>query len=171
MALTAMTTADLVEYVSDLDPAKQKKFVPIDPTDPKKGEVETEVIGEDATVFKLRPLDIFLMGHIYDNASILRGESGSNEIGIHTRVNQTNIDAVRFGLAGIQNFKDNRGNTVHFKTQKAVVNSREYDVAHDDVMNRFGVRLVADLAQKIKTISEVTGIEEKNSAGASQLRA
>jgi len=166
MALIALTVHDTVEYVSDLDPAKTKQFVPIDPSDPTKGEEEREVIGEGATVFLLRPLDVFLMGHIYDSASVISGKQGDDTVGIHTRVNQTNIDAVRHGLAGFRNFADKYGNQVRFKTQKAVVNGREYEVVHDDIMNMFGVRLISELAQKIKDISEVSKEEEKNSARA-----
>ena len=56
---------------------------------------------------------------IYDNASMLRGKEGSNEIGIQTSVNQTNIEAVRHGLIGFTNFNDAKGNAVAFETQKA----------------------------------------------------
>lgn len=167
MALIALTVSDTVEYVSDLDPAKGKKPVPVDPNDPSKGEIIKEVIGEGATVFFLRPLDVFLMGYIYDNASHLSGRQGDDTVGIQTRINQTNIDAVRHGLAGFKNFCDRRGNQIGFKTQKAYVNGREYDVVHDDIMNMFGVKLIAELAQKIKDISEVSPEEEKNSAKAS----
>lgn len=163
MALIALTVADTVEYVSNLDPAKGKKPVPVDPNDPSKGEIIQDVIEEGATVFYLRPLDVFLMGYIYDNASTLSGKQGDDTVGIHTRVNQTNIDAVRHGLSGFKNFVDKHGNQVRFKTQKAVVNGREYEVVHDDIMNMFGVRLIAELADKIKEISEVSTDEEKNS--------
>jgi hypothetical protein len=149
MALVAMTTHDTVDYVSDLDPAKTK-------------ENGKDVIAEGATVFKLKPLDVFLMGHIYDNASVLRGAPGSQEVGIHTRVNQTNIETVRHGLAGLDNFADAKGNAIIFKTQKASVNGRPYDVVEDRIMNMLGVRLVAELADKVKSISEVTKAEEKN---------
>ena len=167
MALVAMTTSDTVDYVSDLDPCKRKVKEYRDPEDPSKGFEMKEELLPGATVFKLRPLDVFLMGYIYDNASTLSGKEGSSEIGIHTRVNQTNIDAVRHGLADFENFTDPKGGQVRFKTQKAVVNGRQYDVAHDDVMNMFGVKLIQELAAKVKEISEVSPSEEKNSAGAS----
>jgi len=167
MALRALAVSDTVEYVSDLDPAKVKKPVPIDPNDPSKGEEVREVIEEGATVFLLRPLDVFLMGYIYDNASTLSGKQGDDMVGIHTRINQTNIDAVRHGLAGFKNFCDRHGNQVRYRTQKAVVNGREYQVVADDIMNMFGVRLIAELADKIKSISEVSPEEEKNSVRAS----
>lgn len=168
MALVAMTTADVIKYVSDLDPAKKKEQVPVDENDASKGLKTVETIDwEKATVFHLRPLDVYLMGYIYDSASVLTGKQGSEEVGIHTRVNKTNIDAVRFGLARIDNFKDGHGQLIRFKTQNDVVNGREYEVAHDDIMNSLGVKLISELANKIKEISEVSKAEEKNSEQAS----
>ena len=162
MALVAMTTADTVDYVSDLDPAKTKKEVPLDPAKPEGPKKEIIVIAEGATTFKLKSLDVFLMGHIYDSASVLRGVQGSEEVGIHTRMNQTNIDAVRHGLGGFTNFSDASGNAIKFETQKAVVNGRPYDVVSDKVMNTLGIRLIQELASEIKKLSEVSASEEKN---------
>jgi len=162
MALVAMTTADTVDYVSDLDPAKTKKEVPLDPAKPDGPKKEVTVIAEGATTFKLKSLDVFLMGHIYDSASVLRGVQGSEEVGIHTRMNQTNIDAVRHGLAGFDNFSDVHGNAIKFETQKAVVNGRPYEVASDAVVNQLGIRLIQELGAEIKKMSEVAAAEEKN---------
>lgn len=167
MALIAMTTSDTIDHVSDLDPCKVKTKTLRDPADHTKGSDEVVTIKEGATVFKLRPLDVFLMGYIYDNASTLSGKQGSDDIGIHTRVNQTNIEAVRHGLAGFVNFTDRAGGVVVMKTQKAVVNGRSYDVAHDTIMNMFGVKLMQELAEQVKKISEVQPAEEKNSVEAS----
>ena len=162
MALVAMTTADTVDYVSDLDPAKTKKEVSLDPEKPEGPKKEIIVIAEGATTFKLKSLDVFLMGHIYDSASVLRGVQGSEEVGIHTRMNQTNIDAVRHGLAGFTNFSDAHGNAIKFETQKAVVNGRPYEVASDAVVNKLGIRLIQELGAEIKKMSEVAAAEEKN---------
>ena len=166
MALVAMTTADTIDYVSDLDPSKRKTKTLRDPKDPSKGYIESWNVVEGATTFKLRPLDVFMMGTIYDNASILSGKEGSNEYGIQTKVNQTNIQAVRHGLIGFENFADAKGNHIVFDTQKEVVNGRPYDVVADKIMNTMGVKLIQELAGKIKEISEVTPAEEKNSAEA-----
>jgi hypothetical protein len=166
MALIAMSSSDVLDFVSDLDPAKSQKSTLIDPNDPSKGEIMDEVIGSGATVFELKSLDVFLMGYIYDNASTLSGEQGSNAIGIHTRMNQTNIEAVRHGLVGFRNFADAKGKHIQFSTQSIVVNGRKYEVASDDTVTRLGIRLIQELASKIKEISEVTADEEKNSAKA-----
>ncbi|MCO5157878.1 MAG: hypothetical protein M9945_14210 [Aquamicrobium sp.] len=162
MALIAMTVSDTIEHVSDRDPCKKKITVPVDPGDPSKGVKEDFVIEEGATVFFLKPLDVFLNGYIYDNASSLTGKEGSAEVGIKTRVNQTNIDAVRHGLAGFRNFVDAKGSQIAFKTQKDVVNGREYDVASDETISKLGLRLIQELAGRIKEISDVTTDEEKN---------
>jgi hypothetical protein len=164
MALKAMTTADTVEYVSDLDPAKVYDEPPA--ADGAKPIERTFTVGPGATTFKLRPLDVFLNGYIYDNASQLSRKEGDESVGIHTRINQTNIEAVRHGLAGFTNFTDAKGGDVKFETQKAVVNGRPYEVVNDAVMNKLGLRLIQELAAKIKEISEVSKAEEKNSAGA-----
>ena len=167
MALIAMTSADAVEYVSDLDPSKVKTKTFRDPEDPSKGFIESWEIQPGATVFKLRSLDVFLMSMIYDNASRLMGKEGSQEFGIQTNVNQTNVQAVRHGLIGFSNFSDSKGNAIQYSTQKENVNGRPYDVVADKVMNCFGVRLIQQLAAKIKEISEVTPADEKKSEGQS----
>lgn len=167
MALIALTVHDTVEYVSDRDPSKVVTKVPVDANDPKKGTKDHTEIKDGATKFFLKPLDVFLMGHIYDNASHLSGKSGSDEVGIKTRMNQTNIDAVRHGLTGFENFLDRKGNGIPFKTVKAVVNGREYEVAADSVLDSLGIQLIQELATEIKRISEVSTDEEKNFVEAS----
>ena len=158
-----MTSADAIDYVSDLDPCKVKVKTARDAQNPAKGFIESWEIRPGATTFKLRSLDVFLMSMIYDNAQQLRGREGSNEFGIQANVNQTNVQAVRHGLIGFVNFADAKGNAIKFETQKEIVNGRSYDVVSDAVMNRMGVKLIQELAAQIKQISEVTPQEEKKS--------
>jgi len=167
MALIAMTTSETITYVSDKDPAKKKTIAFLDPNDPSKGETTTSEIGSDATVFRLRPLDVFLMGYIYDNASELSGRQDSIEIGIRTKINQTNIEAVRHGLVGFSNFFDKTGKEVCFGANNIKINDRDYTVASDATMKLLGIQLIQELAEQIKNISEVSASEEKNSSGAS----
>jgi len=162
MSIKALSLSDTFEYVSDTDPSKTKKTVQVDPDDPKKGTKEVTEVAEGATTFGLKPLDVFLMGYIYDNASTLSGRQGSEEVGIHTRVNQTNIEAVKFGLSYFNNFKDEKGNDVVVKHVKASVNGREYDAASDETLRLLGNRLIAELATEIKNKSEVSAEEAKN---------
>lgn len=163
MALIAMSTVETREFVSDMDPDKKVEYVPVDEADPEKGFKPKITIGENASVFKIRPLDVHLMGHIYDNASVIRGKQGESEVGIHTRVNQTNIDCVRFGLAALpSNFRDDKGKAIALNTIKEVVNGRQYYACDNDVLNSLGIRLINEMAQEIKSISEVTPAVAKN---------
>ena len=164
MALMAMTTSDVIKYVSDKDPAKIRKTVPIDPEVPEGDKREEVIIGPNATVFHLAPLDVFLMGYIYDNASSLTGRQGGTEIGIQTKMNQTNIEAVRFGLIQVDNFLDDKsGKLVSLKRVKSALAGRRYDAVPDEIMTKLGVQLVGELAAEIKRISEVSEAEVKNS--------
>lgn len=162
MAIKALSISDTFEHVSDSDPAKVRKQVPVDVDDPSKGTKEVIEIKEGATVFGLKPLDVFLMGYIYDNASSLTGRQGSEEVGIHTRVNQTNLEAVKYGLAYFKNFKDAADNDVTVQFVDSYINGRKYKAASDDTLKLLGNRLIGELAQQIKDKSEVDQVEAKN---------
>lgn len=162
MAIKALSLSDTFEYVSDSDPSKVRKQVQVDNDDPSKGIKEEIEIKDGATIFGLKPLDVFLVGYIYDNASTLTGRQGSEEVGIHTRVNQTNLEAVKFGLAYFKNFKDSHGNDIEIKFVNAFVNGRKYKVASDDTLRYLGNSLISELAAEIKAKSEVDPAEEKN---------
>jgi hypothetical protein len=117
-------------------------------------------------VFTLGVLDVFIMGVIYDETSSISRGDDPTKVGIVTRLNQANIEAVRFGLRGWRNLKDAQGNDLAFRTVKRSVAGREYAVASDECLARLGIRDVRELAQVIKDKSEVGRDEEKNSATA-----
>lgn len=160
MGLKALTLADNVKYVSDLDPSKKKVEVPIDADDLTKGTKTEEQIEDGATTFHLKPLDLFLMAHIYDNSSTV--VSTSDGAAMKTRVNQTNIDAVRHGLTRVDNFFDGKSNPVRVDTIKTYINGREYEVADDKTLAFLGLALINELGGKIKEISELSADEAKN---------
>lgn len=165
MALFARTTVETVDFVSAMDPDYVVEQVPLDPANPALGTVEQVTIRGGASHFKLRPLDVFLMGHIYDNATSMVGTQGSVEVGIKTKMNMTNIDTVRFGLCALpENFQDRQGNVVKFAVRKESINGREYTVVTDEVMTTLGLQLIQEMAGKIKELSEVTADNGKNSA-------
>lgn len=167
MALKALTTGDTVKYVCDSDSAKTYVDELVNPAKPEMGYKKTPLIDDAAaTVFTLRPLDPFQLAHIVDNAASTVGRQGSEDLQIVTRLNQASIETVRFGLAGFANLPDARGNLAHFKPAKAIINGREYQVAHDDTIRLLDLDVIRELADQIKKISEVSKEEEKNSASA-----
>ena len=167
MALFARTTVETDTFVSTMDSAHSTKEVPVDPKDPTKGTKEEVTIGEGASCFEVGPLDVFLMAHIYDNASKLSGKQGSDEVGIETRLNKTNIDATRFGLRALpEDWASKDGVKVLYEVEKVTVNGREYVACKDAVLDSLGIRLIGEMAEKIKDMSEVSSGEAKNSAPA-----
>ena len=162
MALIGITRADTFDYVSETDPSRKIIQVPVDPHDPAQGMREEVVVEEGATVFELGVLDVFLMGMIYDRSTSITRNEGSDDVGFQTRINQTNIETVRFGLRGWRNFKTAAGDDIPFIPEKRFVNGREYLQAADASLNALGIRLIRELGQEIKARSEVTGHDAKN---------
>ncbi len=167
MALFARTTVETVDFYSEMDPDVTVREVPLDADDPEKGTKKEKDVAEGASRFKIGPLDVFLMAHIYDNASKLSGKQGSEEVGIETRMNATNIDAVRFGLRALpEGFRNKQGTEIKYEVEKRTVNGREYTAVKDSVLSTLGIRLIGEMAEAIKDLSEVSADEEKNSASA-----
>jgi hypothetical protein len=149
MAVKALTLGETFEYVSEKDPCKVKQTIEIVEGDPSKGTIDDWVIKEGATVFGLKPLDVFLMGYIYDNANTLTSRQGSDVVGIQTRINASNIDAVRFGLAYFKNFQLPDGSEAKVSFVDRNVNGRDYKAASDDTLQLLGIQLIQELAEKI----------------------
>lgn len=167
MAIVGISKGDLVAYVSDDDPCKKIGKVPVDASDPSKGLKEETQITEGATVFNIGGLDVFMMGWIYDRGQSITRDAVEGEMGIQTKMNATAIEACRFGVRSWENFKDANGNDIEYKTNKRIVLGRDYVGLTDECLLTMGIRLVTELGNKIKEISNVTPADAKNSATAS----
>ena len=162
MALIGITRAETRQYVSETDPSRTVRTVPVDAADAAKGTREEVVVEDGATVFELGVLDVFLMGMIYDKSTSITRGSDSEDVGFQTRVNQTNIETVRYGLQGWRNFRDPDGGELAFAAEQRFVNGRAYQAVSDPCLNKLGIRLIRELGQEIKAKSEVTGRDAKN---------
>ena len=169
MALVGISKTDTFEHVSDQDPCKRQvdEVARKDPEDPDSPMINTgkkiEVIDDGATVFKLGVLDVFLMGMIYDRSTTMRRTvDDTGEVSLSTAVNATNIECVRYGLRGWEHFPDEKGNDIPFVTEERLLGGRKYQAVTHACLNALGIRLISELADKIKTASEVTRAEAKN---------
>jgi hypothetical protein len=97
---------------------------------------------------------------------VITRSDAEGSVGVHTKLNHTNIEAVRFGLKGWKNFKDTHGNDIPFKTVKRHTNGRTYHVVVDECLERLGIQDIRELGQEIKRRSEASRAEEKKSATA-----
>jgi hypothetical protein len=152
MALVALSNRDNVRYISLRDPSRS--------TDDKGAETIDETT---ATVFVLRSLPVAAMATVYDSSMNMRAatEDGKTKnVDLNMTINQSNLETVRLGLVGWQNFVDDNGADVEFKREgnAGAVNWR---VAPES-LNHLDVDLVQELANEIKAMSRVTKQLQKN---------
>lgn len=176
MAIYGLSRSETWPYVLDSDPSKKTSKKLIDPDNPELGQEEYTDWDEDATVFTLKGLDVFLMGDIYDKSSQIAQTEGG--YALNTSINKTNIEAVKFGLQGWTNFKmpqrdpksgdvlrDKHGDVVlsdvPFKTEKVSMGGREYTVCTAETLSALGIQAIRELGQQIKERSEVSKVEAK----------
>ncbi len=146
MALVGLTKAATVKYESQYDPQRGN---------------------EGATVFQLGTLDCFVAAYLQDNmAEFTPDLSDASGVRTVTKINQSRIDVVRFGLKGWENFKDQDGNDIAFRTVKKSLMGREYQVVPDELLAMLDPKVVTELAIKIRRANTVSEEEEKNFAEA-----
>ena len=72
-------------------------------------------------------------------------------------------DAVRFGLKGVENFKDGNGNAVKFDTISRAVGPYNYKVVSDSIMKIIPPQVKTELGTEILKMSKLNEDEVKNS--------
>lgn len=145
MAIKALTLSSVKVIESALDPAR--------------GTAE-------ATRFTIGALDAFVSAYVTDRMLTF---SDSDSGGIQTaqvKMNEADLEVVRFGLKGWENFQDARGNDVAFRTVERILQGKKYVVVESDDLARMAPELVRELAREIRAINSVTEDEAKKSDAA-----
>ena len=100
----------------------------------------------------LGPLDVNCRAFIGDNQTILvMDASGGN--GILTRAATRNLDAVRLGLKGVENFKDPSGSDIKLDFVDRVIGGKVYKVVSDEFISKIPPIIVAELGDKIMELN------------------
>lgn len=108
----------------------------------------------EATQFTIGALDAFVSSYMFDRTLSF----SENDAGVQTamvKMNEANIEGVRFGLKGWSNFKDDKGNDVEFKTVEKFVMGRKFIVVSDECLALMDLPLLRELAVAIRNINEV----------------
>lgn len=112
----------------------------------------------NATRFTLGVLDVFIRARIFDGSTTI------NEEGLlslkHT---QMNLESVKFGLRGWENFKDEKGNDIPFETVTQIVNGRKYEVVTDECLGRLNLPVISEIGQAIRDGNSLAEDVVKNS--------
>lgn len=139
MALTGTTFRERFEYISERDTAKTKE--------------------DGATIFYLGNLPADLRSSIKD------GVFGMGEGSMRMNTMQAHLSAVRYGLKGVDNFSDEDGKPIKFKTEKEPVSrfGQEFMIVSDDFLNKMPDWLINELGKVILDNNSVSREERKNS--------
>ncbi len=116
------------------------------------------------TVFKLGLLDPFVRAMLDDEMTRLDfGPGGPDgQATTSVRLGTRNIEMVRFGLRGIENFKGPDGNPVQWRTMRKNVRGRSYEVPSDEVLRLIPPKIISELAGEIAKENSISDEERKN---------
>lgn len=120
----------------------------------------------DATRFTIGAIDAFVAAYIGDRSLAFADGDESGRAIAQVRLNEANLEYLRFGLKGWEKFADARGNDVAFATAEKVVMGKKYQVVADDCLARIEGELAGWLAGEIKTINTVTADDAGKSEAA-----
>lgn len=119
-----------------------------------------------ATKFTIGALDAFVTAYVYDRTLTFSDSEATGKATAQVKMNEANIEQVRFGLKGWSNFKDAAGNDIQFTMVEKVVLGKKYVVVSDDAMTMLPIEIIRELSAKIRKINEVTTDEAGKSAAA-----
>jgi hypothetical protein len=123
--------------------------------------------GDDPTWWILGVIDAVLLAKIEDKLMLFRvggeqaDEDGSTETKL--KVNERNIEIVRYGLKGYRNFKDAEGKEIPFRTVSAVRSGRNVKIVEDATIRRIPPNVLKELAEQILEGNALSEEEVKNS--------
>jgi hypothetical protein len=120
---------------------------------------------EPRTVFLLGAIPAVVMASLKDQSRVVLVDITNNDgrTPVRTNVGEMQLNYVRYGLKGWTNFKNRKGETVPFRTQKQSLSGREVEVASDESLNYLSDEIVQELADKLRDFNSLSVEEVKNS--------
>lgn len=148
MAIKAITLGAVWDFYSRYDTAKKK---------------------EDKTKFILGSVDSRVLAILKDKATKITGDpdNANGEVGLAYNTHDFNYNVVQFGLRGIENFPDEEGNMVAYKTEKRNIGGKSYDIASSELVSRIHGDILSEISAEILEKNILTQSEGKRSGGQS----
>jgi len=140
MAITAISIGQTWEFISKYDPDR-----------------------ENPTVFVLQVLPARVLAHLQDEATVFEVGDNPNERATKLRLNATDYEIVRFGLADIRNLRDEHGQEIKFSTERVNRWGKSYTVASHQILDRLPQVVIKELAEEILQKNTLSEGERKNS--------
>lgn len=173
MGIKALKFTSVDRYVSDLDSGKNATVTnqaDIDSWKKSKAKdrgPEPEPKFEhspEATVWLLGTLDSITMAALSDDLTSIGAEGG-----LVLRNADNDITAARLGIKGWENWNDDDGNPLVFKTEELVVRGRKVDALTEELVEMIPIPVLRELGREIKRRNSMDMVEAKNSVSASLL--
>lgn len=122
-------------------------------------------LSDPKTTFKIGVLDPLTRARIEDaQTAFIMGsqQESAPKTDIKISVRQRNLDIVRYGLRGWENFKDSKGNIVPFETVVSSSGDSSRSVVSDRCLGMIPWEVIQELAEEILKANTLSKEEEKN---------
>lgn len=153
MAITGISYSTVKELVSKRDDAYHE---------------DLETARENgATIFRWRAIPNAVMTRIADMQAQSQMQFGDiSTQTFNARTNARNRDAFRYGVIGIDNFKDEEGNAIKFTTQQVLEGGVSMTVVSDATMDGVPINIMGEIGSAIFNQNSMTENERKKLEGA-----
>jgi len=121
--------------------------------------------GDPKTIWKIGVIDAITISEIRDKivtSEIEQATMFKMPSRTTMNVNMANVEYVRHGLKGFQNFCDSQGSPIKFKTERRYTGGRETDVLAEDILLIIPPAVIEELASHIKDKNRFSQEESKN---------
>ncbi len=132
-------------------------------------ETETFILPIDdptnPTKWKIGVIDSLIMAEIQDLITIFEpGAGGDRNAPAKTKLcmNLVQVEAARYGLKGWENYVDNTGMQIPFRTEKKYVGGKTVDAVADDLLRTIPFDIVSALGKRILDKNKFLEEEAKN---------
>jgi hypothetical protein len=149
MAVRALTVGGEVEYVSPRDPCYD----------------ENGKHKEGATRFRLRMLDGNMLAMLKDenaNVDIQVTDGTVTQGGLKMAAYAAAMKTVRFAVCGWENYEDQSGNSIQFRSKKVFAAGKEREVVDEALMDGFDPDLALGIHRKVMSANAPSPAVAKN---------
>lgn len=110
--------------------------------------LDTATEDNEKTWFVLGALTVAVRAYINDNSFLVVAGPESGRA-ILDKTSHRNLEAVRFGLRGVENFRMPDGKEITLTFGKRSVGGEEYSVVSDEALSHFPPVIIAELGEEI----------------------
>ena len=116
------------------------------------------------TIWKIGVLDSRIRAKLDDDTTVFSISPGNvNETNTHLKASHKNLETVRFGLKGFDNFLDEKGKPIKYSTEIINIFGKSYTIVAQSILDIIPMTVVSRLAQEIIKENILSEKEIKNS--------